>query len=118
MPHPIRLLALHRVELWASSGEQLKTFALDECEGAPHEFRGVTRGELLAALRSAVPAESIMYDCPVNVVHALEEGWSQACMLCAQLGSLQYRKHCMALQGLQACSLHAGLEAAASCSCA
>ncbi|KAK9809571.1 hypothetical protein WJX73_002978 [Symbiochloris irregularis] len=68
--HPL----LERVELWSSSGEQLRTFALDECEGAPHEFRGVARGELLAALRSAVPAEKIIYDCPVNVVHALEEG--------------------------------------------
>ena len=63
-----------RVELCSSSGKELREFSLDECHGAPHEFRGVARGELLATLRSAVPPDTIRYDTAVKSIHTQEEG--------------------------------------------
>ena len=51
-----------RVELCTSSGAELKSFGLDECEGGPHEFRGVKRSSLLEALQKVVPSECVQYN--------------------------------------------------------
>lgn len=68
--HPL----LQSVELVSSTGKRLRRFSLDECHGAPHEFRGVARAELLSVLRAAVPADVIRYNCPVSAVTPLEDG--------------------------------------------
>lgn len=65
------------VELVSSTGKRLRRFSLDECHGAPHEFRGVARAELLSVLRAAVPADVIQYNCPVSAVTPLEDGMAR-----------------------------------------
>jgi 2-polyprenyl-6-methoxyphenol hydroxylase-like FAD-dependent oxidoreductase len=47
---------------------------IDECTGAPHEFRGVYRGGLLRALQAAVPADRVRYGAPVQGVQQDDEG--------------------------------------------
>lgn len=49
---------------------------LDECEGAPHEFRGVYRGGLLRTLQSGVPADCIQYNSAVQSIVQDEGGKS------------------------------------------
>lgn len=63
-----------RVELCSSSGDVLKNFGLDECEGAPHEFRGVKRSTLLEALQKVVPSECVQYNAPIHSVEADQNG--------------------------------------------
>ena len=55
-------------------GSVLRSFALDECEHAPHDARIVRRATLLAALRSAVPEHLIHYGVHIADVHAQPQG--------------------------------------------
>jgi hypothetical protein len=63
-----------RVEINDYTGSVLRSFALDECEGAPHDARIVRRASLLAALRSAVPEHLIHYGVTIADVHTHEHG--------------------------------------------
>ena len=66
--------AHHRIELCREDGSALRTVMIDECTGAPHEFRGVYRGELLRVLQSAVPRERVHFGAPVQSVQQDDEG--------------------------------------------
>ena len=63
-----------RVELCSSSGQALKGFHLDECHGAPHEFRGVDRHALLDALRAKLPKGMVQYGMPVTRAQLGDDG--------------------------------------------
>lgn len=63
-----------RVELCSNDGKTLKSFSLDECDGAPHEFRGVKRSTLLEALQSAVPDDCIEYGAAIHSVETDQNG--------------------------------------------
>ena len=69
-------LILHacRVEIVDWDGQVLRSFGLNECEGAPHDARIVRRSSLVGALRSAIPAHLIRYGVSVANVHAHEQG--------------------------------------------
>ena len=56
------------MELCASSGEVLRGFGLEECEGGPHDTRGMRRSTLLAALADALPADAVRFGCAVEGV--------------------------------------------------
>ena len=43
------------VRIGTSRGRKLVTFGLDECDGGPHEFRYIMRGDLLNRLLKTVP---------------------------------------------------------------
>ena len=55
-------------------GQVLRSFGLDECEGAPHDARIVRRSTLVGALRSAIPPLLIRYGVSVAAVHRQEQG--------------------------------------------
>ena len=57
-------------------GTVLRAIVLDECEGAPHEFRGVYRGGLLRALQSGVPPDCIQYNSAVQSIVQDDDGES------------------------------------------
>lgn len=63
---------LDSVELCAAEGGILKRFSFDECNGGPHEFRGVYRGELLRALESKLEQTEIRYGVGVERVTTTE----------------------------------------------
>ena len=63
-----------RVELCTADGGTLKAFSLDECRGAPHEFRGVKRSTLLEALQSIVPESCIEYGAAIHSVETDQNG--------------------------------------------
>lgn len=65
---------LCRVEIVDWAGQVLRSFGLNECEGAPHDARIVRRSSLVAALRSAIPPHLIRYGVSVADVHAHEQG--------------------------------------------
>lgn len=65
---------LCRVELCTDDGTTLKAFSLDECQGAPHEFRGVKRSTLLEALQSSVPESCIEYNAAIHSVETDQNG--------------------------------------------
>ncbi|WZN63626.1 monooxygenase [Chloropicon roscoffensis] len=65
---------LDSVELCAAEGGILKRFSFDECNGGPHEFRGVFRGELLRALESKLEQTEIRYGVGVERVTTTETG--------------------------------------------
>ena len=50
-----------RIELCSAQGVVLRGFGLDECEGGPHEFRGVSRGGLLLVLKDLLPEGTVQY---------------------------------------------------------
>ena len=50
-----------RIELCSAQGVVLRGFGLDECEGGPHEFRGVSRGGLLRVLKDLLPKGTVEY---------------------------------------------------------
>ena len=56
--HP---LSACRIELCSAQGVVLRGFGLDECEGGPHEFRGVSRGGLLHVLKDLLPEGTVEY---------------------------------------------------------
>ncbi|QDZ22044.1 monooxygenase [Chloropicon primus] len=57
---------LNQIQLCAAKQKVLKSFSLDECDGGPHEFRGVYRRELLSALESKLDGTDIMYGVEVK----------------------------------------------------
>ena len=57
-------------------GTVLRAIVLDECEGAPHEFRGVYRGGLLRTLQSGVPPDCIQYNSAVQSIVQDDDGES------------------------------------------
>ena len=63
-----------RVEIVDWDGQVLRSFGLDECEGAPHDARIVRRSSLVGALRSAIPPCCIRYGVSVTDVHTHEQG--------------------------------------------
>ncbi|CAK0760239.1 hypothetical protein CVIRNUC_002755 [Coccomyxa viridis] len=70
--HPL----FDRIELCKEDGTVLRAIVLDECEGAPHEFRGVYRGGLLRALQSGVPPDCIQYNSAVQSIVQDDDGVS------------------------------------------
>jgi len=82
----VNCIACHpcRVELCTDDGTSLKAFSLDECQGAPHEFRGVKRSTLLEALQSIVPESCIEYNAAIHSVETDQNGkaWSAAAAVC------------------------------------
>ncbi|DBA84691.1 TPA: hypothetical protein ACH3X1_005947 [Trebouxia sp. C0004] len=68
--HPL----ISRVELCTDDAFTLKAFSLDECQGAPHEFRGVKRSTLLEALQSIVPESCIEYNAAIHSVETDQNG--------------------------------------------
>ena len=53
----------------ASSGRLLRAFSLSaDCDGGPHEFRGVRRSALVAALAARLAPGSIAFGCEVASV--------------------------------------------------
>ena len=55
-------------------GQLLRSFGLDECEGAPHDARIVRRNSLLNALRTAVPDHLVHYGVNIASVHPTDNG--------------------------------------------
>eukprot|EP00898_Chlorokybus_atmophyticus_P008397 jgi/Chlat1/8559/Chrsp82S07978 len=51
----------HWCRLSNNDGKTLRSFSFDECEGGPHELRGVSRANLLSALSGMLPADTIRY---------------------------------------------------------
>ena len=90
------------MELCSNDGETLKAFSLDECDGAPHEFRGVKRSTLLEALQSKVPDDCIEYGAAIHAVETDQNGTYLPMLLEQQL-----------LEDM----LHRSLHVSAACSC-
>lgn len=88
------MAAACRVELCRSSGRRLRSFTLGQCDGGPHEFRGVRRSNLLQALASRLAPGTLLFDLPVDSVEAGPLGAS------LQLGGEeQQRVECLAVVG-------------------
>ena len=81
MKPPGTSCCLSRVEIVDWDGALLRSFGLEECEGAPHDARIVRRSALVGALRSAIPPERICYGVSVAGVHTHEQGLAP-CMAC------------------------------------
>ncbi|KAL4450754.1 hypothetical protein ABPG77_001110 [Micractinium sp. CCAP 211/92] len=83
---------VHDVELVRQGGRRLRRFSLAECEGGPHEFRGVRRSHLVAALAEQLPAGSLVLGAPIAAAEATASGAA------LQLQSGQ-RLECLAVVG-------------------
>ena len=59
--HPI----VSEVEICRQDGRKLRNFSILECDGGPHEFRGVRRASLVKALAAQLPEDSIEYNAAV-----------------------------------------------------
>ena len=66
--------SMGRVEIVNWDGEALRSFGLDECEGAPHDARIVRRNSLLNALRTAVPDHLVHHGVSIAAVHETDSG--------------------------------------------
>lgn len=65
---------VERVELCSeNSHRMLRSFSLNDCDGGPHEFRGVRRSSLVKALVEKLPAEVTKYDSCVKNIQNSEE---------------------------------------------
>ncbi len=53
------------VEICRQDGRKLTKFSILECDGGPHEFRGVRRASLVKALAAQLPEDSIEYNAAV-----------------------------------------------------
>ncbi|KAL6780728.1 hypothetical protein ACKKBF_B11990 [Auxenochlorella protothecoides x Auxenochlorella symbiontica] len=62
------------VQLCREGGRLLKDFDLHSCDGGPHEFRGVRRSSLVAALAARLPPETIRYGHAVSAVAGEDQG--------------------------------------------
>ena len=62
------------MELCRGSGATLRSFSLGECEGGPHEFRGVRRAALLRALADQLAPGSLLTGCAVERVESTPLG--------------------------------------------
>lgn len=56
------------------NGAILKTLCIDDCANGPHENRGCIRNELVKALASALPKDTIKFGCSVETVDISDEG--------------------------------------------
>jgi len=65
---------LERFKLCNQNGRILKEFELKECDGGPHEFRGVRRAKLLQLLQKDMPEGMFQYSCPVKGAVNAENG--------------------------------------------
>ena len=63
-----------RIELSRTSGSLLRQFSLDECKGAPHEFRGVLRSSLLRTLEKSLHTDTVRYSSPIQEVIETSKG--------------------------------------------
>jgi 2-polyprenyl-6-methoxyphenol hydroxylase-like FAD-dependent oxidoreductase len=59
--HPV----VSEVEICRQDGRKLTNFSILECDGGPHEFRGVRRASLVKALAAQLPEDSIEYNAAV-----------------------------------------------------
>lgn len=62
------------IELCREDGRVLRRFSLAECDGGPHEFRGVRRANLTAVLADTLQPGSIEYGAGVASVSAPRSG--------------------------------------------
>ncbi|KAL4852987.1 Monooxygenase 2 [Chlorella vulgaris] len=62
------------IELVRHNGRQLRRFSLSECDGGPHEFRGVRRSNLLAALAAILPSDSLAFGAQVTAAEPTAAG--------------------------------------------
>ena len=62
------------MELVRHTGRALRRFSLAECDGGPHEFRGVRRSNLLAALAARLPPSSALFGAPVAAAEPTAAG--------------------------------------------
>ena len=76
----------------------MRAIVLDECEGAPHEFRGVYRGGLLRTLQSGVPPDCIQYN---SAVQSIVQDDGGECLTSTLLRS-QHSREITSAYGLQA----------------
>ncbi len=60
----------------------LRGFDLDECDGGPHDTRGMRRSTLLAALADALPSHSIRFDSAVEGVDGAGDDGVQSSSPC------------------------------------
>ncbi|GAB4819893.1 hypothetical protein N2152v2_006939 [Parachlorella kessleri] len=89
-------LLVAEVELCRSNGRRLRSFSLGECEGGPHEFRGVRRSQLLQALADRLAPGTLHLGSPVEAVRATATGAS------IQLGGGDRQSvHCLAVVGAE-----------------
>mmetsp|Transcript_4027 Transcript_4027/g.11681 ORF Transcript_4027/g.11681 Transcript_4027/m.11681 type:complete len:463 (+) Transcript_4027:130-1518(+) len=73
--HPL----LERTELCSRSGQVLRSFNFErDCEGGPHEARGMRRSELLQAMAAALPPDTIHFGAPVEGVRTDASGAVEA----------------------------------------
>ncbi|KAL4520459.1 hypothetical protein Ndes2526A_g05024 [Nannochloris sp. 'desiccata'] len=59
--HPL----VSEVEICRQDGRTLTQFSIVECDGGPHEFRGVRRSSLVKVLAEQLPEDSIEYNAEV-----------------------------------------------------
>lgn len=59
--HPV----ISDVQLCRQDGRVLRKFSLNDCDGGPHEFRGVRRASLVQSLAEQLPEELILYNSEV-----------------------------------------------------
>lgn len=86
--------AMCRVEIVDWDGQVLRSFGLDECEGAPHDARIVRRSTLVGALRSAIPPHLIRYGVSVADVHMHEQGKQFLHLLRIFIDAISPRRPC------------------------
>ncbi|CAK0782391.1 hypothetical protein CVIRNUC_005666 [Coccomyxa viridis] len=65
---------IERYVAMRDSGAILKTLCIDDCANGPHENRGCIRNELVKALASALPKDTIKFGCSVETVDISDEG--------------------------------------------
>ena len=72
----IQSFSIHccRVELCSAAGTALRDFTFEECEGGPHETRGMRRSTLLRALADAMPADGIRFGAAIADVAERPDG--------------------------------------------
>lgn len=58
--------SLYRVELCRQDNRVLRSFSLSQCEGGPHEFRGVRRSSLTEALTAQLLPGTVIYNTPIT----------------------------------------------------
>lgn len=69
--HPL----LERIELCSRDGRLLRSFEFErDCEGGPHEARGMRRSEILAAMTATLPRNTIRFDAQIDSVSSNDVG--------------------------------------------
>ena len=70
--------AISNVELCRDNGRRLRNFSLNDCDGGPHEFRGVRRASLVQALAEQMPDGCIEFNADVVAVRPLSSSSSSS----------------------------------------